>query len=412
MARPSPAAVAPRRGASAMLFRTLKSIDHACARAIGPRRVLVEVRTPMNLEVLRPIWEPLARDARIAVTVVAEEKDWVRRSLEAIGVPHRFMDRSEAIWSRFDLAMNADPWNALPLRRCRRRVHFFHGVAGKYDLDDPVTMGKAIDYRIYDRVMFPNADRLARYVGAGVVPHDRAVLAGFPKVDDLVRGRWRAADVRESLGLDPWRETVLYAPTFSPHSSLHLAGERIIEALLESGRNVVVKLHDRSMRPHPKFTAGEDWPARLSKFNGRPRYAFATGGHAGPYLVAADVLITDHSTVGFEFALLDRPILVIDVPELLRYARINREKWDLLRAMAHVVSDVSDLTHALERVLVTERDRYAAVRRATAGAMFAHVGRATDRALEIAYELLELSRPVEAISESEMASGADAHAGG
>ena len=42
-----------------------------------------------------------------------------------------------------------------------------------------------------------------------------------------------------------------------------------------------------------------------------------------PLLAAADLLVTDHSTVGFEFALLDRPLIVFDAPDLRAAARID-----------------------------------------------------------------------------------------
>ena len=39
--------------------RALRAADRAIARASGRRRVLIEVRTPMNLVVLEPIWKHL-----------------------------------------------------------------------------------------------------------------------------------------------------------------------------------------------------------------------------------------------------------------------------------------------------------------------------------------------------------------
>ena len=48
-----------------------------------------------------------------------------------------FLTALDAEWSRFDLYLNADPWAAARLRRCAHRINFFHGVAGKYDLDRP-----------------------------------------------------------------------------------------------------------------------------------------------------------------------------------------------------------------------------------------------------------------------------------
>jgi CDP-glycerol glycerophosphotransferase (TagB/SpsB family) len=371
-------------------FRAARRIDRAIGHLKGRRRVLIEVRSPMNLEVLRPIWSALAADSRIALTFTAEEDAWVRPSLEAAGLAARMVTHTQATWQRFDLACNADPWNALPLKRCWKRINFFHGVAGKYDLDDAKAIGEKVDFDAYDCVMFANEDRLRRYVDGGIVPASRAALIGFPKADDLVNGRWTAATLRAELGLDPSIETVLYAPTFSPASSLHLAGERIIDALLATGRNVIVKLHERSTVPHPKYTDDVDWPARLARFVSRPRYAYATGAHVGPYLTAADVLVTDHSTVGFEFALLDRPIVVFDAPDLLQFARINPEKWMQLRSMADVVHRVEDLPGVLSRALASPR-RHSAERRAMSQALFAHAGHATERALEVVYDLIELS---------------------
>ena len=379
-----------RRVTMSRLFRAMRRADRAIDHLTAARRrVLVEVRSPMNLEVLRPIWSTLSEDPRIELSFTAEEDAWVRPSLEAAGLAARMITQTRATWQRFDLACNADPWNALPLKRCWKRVNFFHGVAGKYDLDDARTIGEKVRFDTYDCVMFANDDRLRRYVEGGAVPAGRAALIGFPKIDDLVNGRWSAAAVRADLGLDPSAQTVLYAPTFSPASSLHMAGERIIEALLGTGRNVIVKLHERSTVPHPKYTDGVDWPARLGRFLAEPGYAYATGAHVGPYLAAADALITDHSTVGFEFALLDRPIIVFDAPDLLHFARINPEKWHQLRGMADVVQRAEDLAELLSRALASPT-RHAAVRRATAQALFAHAGHATERALQVVYDLIEL----------------------
>lgn len=379
-----------RRVTVSRLIRAGRRVDRAIDHLTAPcRRVLIEVRSPMNLEVLRPVWSALAADPRIALTFTAEEDAWVRPALEAAGLAGRLITQKRAMWRRFDLACNADPWNALALKRCWKRANFFHGVAGKYDLDDARAIGEHVAFDIYDCVMFANEDRLRRYVDGGLVPASRAALVGFPKIDDLVNGRWNAAAVRTELGLDPSAETILYAPTFSPASSLHVAGERIIEALLATGRNVIVKLHERSTVPHPKYTDDVDWPARLGRFLTEPGYAYGTGAHVGPYLAAADALITDHSTVGFEFALLDRPIVVFDAPDLLHFARINPDKWRQLRGMADVVHRVEDLPDTVSRALTSPR-RHSAARRAATQALFAHAGHATERALQVVYDLLEL----------------------
>ncbi len=334
-----------RRVGGARMIRTLRRtmaqalrrLDDSLRRRSGEVRVLVDVRTPMNLAVLRPVWHALTADDRVAITVTAEDMPGVAAALDADGFHDLLVPRAATVWTRFDLAMTADAWNHAPLRRCRRWIKFFHGVAGKYDLDNPAKLGAAA-LDTFDRVAFVNEDRMQRYVASGLIRPEQAVLVGFPKIDALVNGAWSPASVRTSLGLSPQLETILYAPTFSTANSLHLAGDAIISALLDTGRNVIVKLHDRSATPHPKYTAGIDWPARLAAFDGNPRFVLASGVDVSPLLAAADLLVTDHSTVGFEFALLDRPIVVYDAPELQAAARIDAGKWAQLRSMADVVS--------------------------------------------------------------------------
>ena len=375
----------------------LRRADHSVARLFTRASVLVDVRTPMNLAILRPVWRRLQADPRIAVRYTSEPATGVAEAAAADGIDGALISRDAAAWTRFDLAMTADLWNRTELHRCRRRVNFFHGVAGKYDLDDPRKLAAA-ELHQFDRIAFINADRLERYLAAGAVSSDQAVLVGFPKGDELVNGRWDARAVRASLGLPPAHGTVLYAPTFSPANSLHLAGPAIVAALLASGRNVIVKLHDRSMVPHPKFTEGVDWPARLAEFAGHPRFALARSADAGPFLAAADVLVTDHSTVGFEFALLDRPIVVFDAPRLREAARIDADKWALLRSMADVVATPEELARAVDRAFAAPG--HLREQRRQAHALFAHAGRATERALQVVYELLEMPPAPAASQES------------
>jgi CDP-glycerol glycerophosphotransferase (TagB/SpsB family) len=346
----------------------LRAADHALGRLTGKTRVLADARTPMNLAVLQPLCTALGADDRIELLTASETAP---------------IDP----WTRVDLAMSADFWHQTPLHRCRRRLAFFHGVAGKYDLDRPERLGGA-DLRRLDRLAFINRERMDRYLASGAVTPEQAVLVGYPKVDGLLQGAWPAAQVRASLGLPPATPTVLYAPTFSTANSLHLAGECIIATLLASGCNVIVKLHDRSMVPHPKHTDGIDWPARLQHFERHSNFALAREADASPYLSAADVLVTDHSTVGFEFALLDRPLVVVDAPRLRDAARIDEGKWRLLRGMADVVTTPDDLRDAVTRALAAPARLHAERRRAHD--LFAYAGGATERALKVVYELLDL----------------------
>lgn len=368
-------------------IRTVRRLDRAIGRAFGPRRVLVDVRNPMHAAVLEPITTALERDPRVAVYHTAERPE-VLASVFTGKRHDRVITHRQATWRRWDLYLSADPWTRPTLRRCARYANVFHGVAGKYDLDNPAHLPIAFDQ--FDRVLFINRDRMDRYLSSGVVSRERAVLVGFPKVDRLVNGEYDAAGVRRGLGLDTDRPTALYAPTWSPASSLNVAGEEIVTTLADAGWNVIVKLHSLSLDVHtPKFSGGVDWRTRMAAIERPGRIVHVEDPDASPLLAASDLMVTDHSTIGFEFCLLDRPLVVFDVPGLIETARINPERVRELRSAARVVSSVGGLKDAA-RDAREQPHALSAERRRLAAAMFHAPGGATGRALAAAYDLLEL----------------------
>jgi hypothetical protein len=361
----------------------LHKLDHAIGRLRPRRDVLVELRTPVYHAVLSPIADVLVRDPQVQVWYTSEYPE----RIAPLVPPGRVLTHAEVEWRRFDLYVNADPWAAARLRRCAHRVNFFHGVAGKYDLDAPA--GLPLGYQYYSRVAFINHDRLRRYVAAGVVTPEQAVLIGYPKLDRLANHGYEVEALRTSLGLVEHRPIVLYAPTYSEASSLHLAGEAFVRALVGAGVNVIVKLHDRSLDRDPRYTAGIDWRERFASIViARPGHvAFVETPDASPILAAADAMVTDHSSIGFEYLLLDRPLVLYDAPDLATAARINPEKIELLRSAATVVRTPTDLVDATIAGL-NEPQRLSARRRRVASDMFHDPGRATERAVDLVRSLL------------------------
>ena len=352
----------------------------------------MDARTAMNFAILAPVFERLQRDPRVAVLFTADRPGDVIGAARAAGLRAKVHARQTVEWRRVDLCLTADPWDPIQLRRCRRRANFFHGLAGKYDLDSPDRL--PIAFKDYDRVAFINADRMRRYLEVGIVTRDAAVLVGYPKVDALVNGRYDAAAIHSRLQLEMHRPTAIYAPTWSPASSLHVAGEDIVKSLLDAGFNVIVKLHDRSLdATEPKFSGGIDWRARFAHIHVPGRIAFVEWADSSPLLAASDVMVTDHSSIGFEFCLLDRPLLIFDAPDLARVARINPEKIALLRGAARVARQASEVGPAAVEEM-EHPEHLADARRAVAREMFYEPGTATERALSMVYELLELPAPL------------------
>jgi hypothetical protein len=340
-----------------------------------------------------PIHRAMAADPRVSFYFTASEEP---RRLQDIyrGAPGiQLVAPSTACRMRFDAYLASDfMWQSLPRGTCRIQV--FHGVAGKYGFDAPQT-----SMRDWHRIFFVNERRLRNFVRAGAIDADSPAirLVGYPKVDALVNGAWMRSQVLESLGLDPSRPTLLYAPTWSSASSLNAMGLELVRRLLATDVNVIVKLHDRSRDVRARYSGGVDWASALEPVLRGRRGVTAPGHDIGPYLAASDLMITDHSSAGFEFLLCDRPIVRIHRPALIRDANIHAEYVDLLASVSESVTSVDETLRAVEHGLAAP-DALGETRRAVAADLFYRPGGATARSVRSLYEALDLEPACAAIT--------------
>jgi hypothetical protein len=350
------------------------------------RHILVDARTPVNYTMFAPVHEAMKSDPRLQFSFIASEEP--RRAGEiyrAAPAGTRIVGPIRAALMKFDAYVASDfMWTTLPRGTCR--ILMFHGVGGKYGFDAP-----AESMRAWHRLLFVNRRRLRNCVAAGAIEADSPAvrLVGMPKVDCLADGSLRRDDVLARLGLDPARPTVLYAPTWSPASSLNHMGEALVARLLQLPINVIVKLHDRSRDLREQYSGGVDWSARLAPLLSAANGHLASSADVCPYLAAADLLVTDHSSCGFEYLLLDRPVVRIHRPELIALASIHRDYVALLAEASESVNTAGEAVAAIERGLTVPAAR-SAERRAIAADLFHEAGTATRRCANALYEAIGL----------------------
>jgi hypothetical protein len=375
------------------VITTGREIDKQWQRWRSPdrRRLLVNARTAMNYSTVSPIVERLQRDPRLDFYLTASEKPENHAEIfaEASG-PFKFVTPLQASLTRFDVYLAADfLWMKLP--RGARRVQTFHGVAGKYRTvyDSPSN-----SMRDWDRLFFINKRRLQHFIDCGAIDEnsEAARLIGMPKLDCLVDGSLVRDEILTSLGIDPSRRTILYAPTWSAHSSVVSMGEELVGRLGEAGYALIVKLHDRSRDAlHHEHSGGVDWGERMEPLLQRYGGLLATGSNSSRYLPAADVMITDHSSVGFEYLLLDRPLIRIHVPELIKNTDIEPSYVELMANASISVNTVDETVAAVERAFAEPKIK-SGDRVAVANEMFYKPGTATQRAVKELYDLIELDQ--------------------
>jgi hypothetical protein len=351
---------------------------------MAQRRIVFYGSSPMNYIIFRSVHQRLKADPRLDIAFTGKmlaAKD-PRKLYAQVGLRDaKIIGSLRTRLTRFDLYLVARWRVAAP--RARRKAHFFHGVSFK-------NYAISKHCRLYDRLFVVGEYHRRRFVEAGLLEPDdpRIARVGMPKTDCLVDGSIDRRAVLAGLELDPARPTVLYAPTWSEYCSLHTLGLDLMRAVARRPMNFLIKLHDASYdRRHDSV----DWAAAMEEFRALPNVRVLRDWDVCPYLVASDVLITDASSVSNEFALLDRPIIFCDAPELFRHwPQHDLETWG--RKIGTVVATIPELDAALDDALA-DPARQSEIRRACAAETFYHPGHATQRAVEEIYSLLELPPP-------------------
>ncbi|MEK9138289.1 MAG: CDP-glycerol glycerophosphotransferase family protein, partial [Bacteroidota bacterium] len=253
------------------------------------------------------------------------------------------------------------------------RIHLFHGISFR-------NMAVRRDILIYD-YMFnvgPYQMRLFQENQLMRKGDPRMVPIGFPKLDCMVNGSLSRRDILRRIGLSGRRPIVLYAPTGQRNNSLEIMGEEVIRRLQETGKyDLLIKPHDH---PRDKLI---DWPKQLRQFENVHTKVVADLDIV-PYLFISDLLITDASSVSSEYSLLDRPMVFIDVPQMLAAVKekglsLDLDTWG--RKGGETARWPDEVVNAVGWSLAHPKAK-SAIRCAMAEDMFFNPGHATEKAVE------------------------------
>ncbi|MBT3217046.1 MAG: hypothetical protein HOD97_08405 [Candidatus Marinimicrobia bacterium] len=159
------------------------------------------------------------------------------------------------------------------------------------------------------------------------------ILTGFTKLDGLTNQSYSDMSKQwEKSSLERNRKTVLYAPSFYPSSQ-----EKFLPFISDLAKqvNVVIKLHDFSWR-QKKYQYQGQAALALAKNHNNIFVVPPEEYNILPWLEFSDLLISDISSVLFEFLVLDRPIVQTDFYSLKLRHRLFPKKinnrLDLQRA--------------------------------------------------------------------------------
>lgn len=265
-----------------------------------------------------PEWWRARGSARLLVI-----NDWMRR---------RFSRRADQIVLQ--------TWHGTPLKRLALHRPGF----------DPRRMAAVVkESRRWNVLLAQNA-YAARILTKAYAFLTRPVwVEGYPRNDVLVTGDGTA--VRQALGIGADERVVLYAPTWRDDREQIVEFVDPAELAARVDAVVLVRGHSRTLKP------GRDAEG--------PRVIDVTGyPDTAELLLAADALVTDYSSVMFDFSVTGKPMFFL-VPDLEHYrGELRGFYFDLAaHAPGPLVRGMDELVTALTTADPAEHaERYAAWR--------------------------------------------------
>lgn len=363
------------------------------------KRILFAGYAPVHFLSFEPIYRRLAQRDDVHIDLsggrVADKEglgELTAADLYApLNVPEdAVIELSEMEQRSYDMVFSAHISGFFP-KEDRDRVQLFHGLSFR-------NMAIRRDVLIFDHLFVAGPYMMRAFIESKLYRKDdpRLLPIGFVKVDKLVDGSLDRQRILEAEGFTGERPVILYAPTGQKYNSLETTGPEVIRRLrLTNEYDILIKLHD-----HPR-NRSEPGRAEIEQLLDE-HTRMANGLDVVPYLFAANLLITDASSVSSEYSLLDRPMVFLDVPELIRAAassskgRFDAETWG--RHAGTVVRWPDEAVDAV-RWSLDNPDAHAPTRQAMAEDLFYGPGTASDRAEQwILQELgLRAARPLESV---------------
>jgi CDP-glycerol glycerophosphotransferase len=178
---------------------------------------------------------------------------------------------------------------------------------------------------------------------------------GYPRNDVLVNATEAEVErIRKELGIPSGRRTILFAPTHREYLPRYVPTADIGRLSDELGPDYVIM-----MRVHYFYG---DFELELQRRAGR---VLDVTRHPAveDLCLAADVLVTDYSSIMFDYAVLDRPI-VVHAPDWDVYRTLRGTYFDLLAEPPGVVTATDDELIGAFRSGAVWSERSAALRTA------------------------------------------------
>lgn len=362
---------------------------------IGKKNIVFEITALGEFWYVERIWSKLKGNKNLEIFISTKNDDFnFPRSkyiayLEQYGFPKRNIISSRITSHIYtaDLFLSPTAWSYGIPKGNIPKIQIFHTLGSKSLLEIDKLLRFNIIFltgqQLLDRL---TSDLFGKYAQAENI---KVFEIGYPKSDALINRSYDREEIMRSLSIDPAKPTIIYAPNWERTASLHKMGRKIIETLAGMEINLLIKLHHASYHNPENFrqTGGIDWKKEMEKHS----LLYSNVVHifdfnSNPYLHVSDIMITDAGGVGFEYILLDKPIIYIDVPEYFaQYGVDGIDYWG--RSGGVIINKPEELPEAVYWALNNPTE-HSAIRKDLIHKLIYNPGNSADKAAEVILRLL------------------------
>jgi len=281
-------------------------------------------------------------------------------------------------------ALKVNLWHGVPLKKIERDIAQSHNALAQANHGSPLVRAanKVLRPQLterYDYILGTSRATCERLAGAFGVQTSQVINGGYPRTDVLLSrdddARFRMPEEERVIEQcrayrRDGRRVLLYMPTFrdwrNDADRVIPIDWRALDALLQAqGGALLCKLHPNDQ-------------ARLPDLAGLSRVHLVPS-RVDPYPILrhTDALISDYSSIFFDYLLLDRPLVFYpyDLDDYRQYSRALYDEYDTVTPGPKAY-DVAGFQRALTSLLSSydeQAARYAAERAAVRSRFYEHV---------------------------------------
>lgn len=198
-------------------------------------------------------------------------------------------------------------WHGTPLKKLAHDIEVKEGTTFYRTKMSKEEMYETYDIDVakYNYMISPNPFSTKVFQSAFRINRERLIETGYPRNDILVNyTKEQMKDIKKRFGLPEDKKVILYAPTWRDNSYVTSGYTFELEANFDKWKEVLGKDYVVLFKPHYLIINKYENRDDLKDF----LYLVDAKADINDCYLVSDILVTDYSSVFFDYAILNRPM--------------------------------------------------------------------------------------------------------